>query len=77
MAAPALSPNGLWVYGDAPGGGISGFLARTAIGFREEPAPGGGLQTWVSTSQGVSYLFAGAQTLTIYNLIKDMTITVV
>jgi hypothetical protein len=32
---------------------------------------------WVTTSQGVQTSFAGEQAVAIYDLIKDMTITVV
>lgn len=70
--AVQLSPNGKWVYGDAPNGKTSGCLANTIVAFREELEG-----TYVSTSQGVSVLFAGAQTINVYNLIKDMTIVVV
>jgi len=73
-----LSPNGKWLYGDAPGGGTSAVLANTIIACREElvgsPAAMG---TWVATSHGVSVLFAGGQSIAIYNLIKDVVITVV
>ena len=76
--AVQLSPNGKWLYGDTPQGGTSAVLANTVIAMREEPvgspaAPG----TWVTTSQGVSTLFMGAQAVVIYNLIKDIVITVV
>lgn len=72
-----LSPNGKWVYGDAYPSGTSAVLANTIIAMREEPmgtnqTPG----TWVTTSQGVSTLYSGSQTINIYNLIKDMTIIV-
>jgi len=66
-----LSPNGKWLYGDAPQG-ISAALANTVIAVREE-----GEGTWVSTSQGVAVLFTGKQAMAIYNLIKDIVITVV
>jgi hypothetical protein len=71
--AVQLSPNGKWVYGDSPGASMqAAFLANTAVSIREEPEG-----TWVSTSQGVAVLFTGKQMLAIYNIIKDMTITVV
>jgi hypothetical protein len=35
------------------------------------------LGTHVTTSQGVSTIFAGQQAMAIYNLIKDITIVVV
>ena len=69
--AVQLSPNGKWLYGDAPWG-TSGCLANTVIALREESEG-----TWVSTSQGVAVLFTGKQTMAVYNIIKDMTITVV
>lgn len=66
-----LSPNGKWLYGDAPRG-IAATLANTVIAIREE-----GEGTWVSTSQGVAVLFTGNQAMAVYNLIKDTTIIVV
>jgi hypothetical protein len=77
--AVQLSPNGKWLYGDTTQqGGIAAVLANTVIAVREElvgvAAP---LGTHVTTSQGVSTLFAGQQAMAIYNLIKDVTIVVV
>lgn len=75
--AVQLSPNGKWIYGATPTGGTSAVLANTIIAIREEPVgqqPKTG--TWVSTSQGVSAIFDGAQAIAIYDLIKDMTIVV-
>ena len=65
-----------WLYGDTPDGGISGCVARTVIFLREEiisGTPGQAnavYQTWVSTDQGVSCVFAGKQALNIHALIK-------
>lgn len=66
-----LSPNGLWLYGDAPHG-TSACLAKTIVAVREELEG-----TWVSTSQGVAVLFSGNQAIAIYTLIKDIVIVVV
>lgn len=73
-----LSPNSKWLYGDTPASGTSAVLANTIIAIREEPVGQAmALGTWVTTSQGVSVCFSGAQAINIYSLIKDMTITVV
>jgi hypothetical protein len=73
--AVQLSPNGKWVYGSAPQGGTSAVLANTIIAIREElVGPNSQPGTWVSTSQGVSALFDGAQAMAVYNIIKDMAI---
>lgn len=69
--AVQLSPNGKWLYGDAPQG-ISACLANTVVSVREETEG-----TWISTSQGVAVLFTGKQAMAVYNLIKDIIITVV
>jgi hypothetical protein len=67
-----------WLYGDTPDGGISGCVARTIIFLREElisgtaGQPGAVYQTWVSTDQGVSCVFAGKQALNIHGLIKPL-----
>jgi hypothetical protein len=67
-----------WLTGDTPDGGLSGCLARTVIFIREElisgtvGQPGAVYQTWVSTDQGVSCVFAGKQAATIHGLIKTL-----
>lgn len=67
-----------WLSGDTPDGGTSACLARTVNFIREEIAggvagqPGVTYQTWVSTDQGVSCVFAGQQALNIWNLIKNI-----
>jgi hypothetical protein len=62
-----------WLYGDTPDGGTSACLARTVNFIREEPSDGpSGFETWVSTDQGVSCVFAGQQALNIWNLIKNI-----
>jgi hypothetical protein len=66
-----LSPNGKWLYGDCPSGS-SAILSNTIVGIREENEG-----TWVSTSQGVAVLFTGHQMTPIYNLVKDIVMTVV
>lgn len=73
-----LSPNGKWLYGDAYPTGTSAILASTIVAMREEPVGQEGVPgTWVTTSTGVATLYAGSQTVNIYNLIKDITIIVV
>lgn len=73
-----LSDNGKWLYGDTPQGGISAVLANTVCAIREELVGVDIAQgTWVTTSQGVSTLFAGQQAVNIYALIKDITIIIV
>jgi hypothetical protein len=61
-----------WLYGDTPDGGTSACLARTVNFIREEVATSNPLtyQTWVSTDQGVSCVFAGRQSIAIHTLIK-------
>jgi hypothetical protein len=66
-----------WLYGDTPDGGQSGCLARTVIFIREERISDPGVtpvvhQTWVSTDQGVSLVFAGRQMVAIHGLIKAL-----
>jgi hypothetical protein len=62
-----------WLSGDTPTGGTSACLARTVNFIREEPSAGPeGFETWVSTDQGVSCVFAGKQALNIWNLIKTI-----
>lgn len=65
-----------WLSGDTPDGGTSACLARTVNFIREEivsgtPGQAGAVyQTWVSTDQGVSCVFAGKEAINIYQLIK-------
>jgi hypothetical protein len=63
-----------WLSGDTPDGGTSACLARTVNFIREEIASTNPVsyQTWVSTDQGVSCVFAGREALNIYNLIKNI-----
>jgi hypothetical protein len=65
-----------WLSGDTPDGGTSACLARTVNFIREEIRDSSATpvtyQTWVSTDQGVSCVFAGQQALNIYNLIKNI-----
>jgi hypothetical protein len=65
-----------WLYGDTPDGGTSACLARTVNFIREEVANTNPLtyQTWVSTDQGVSAVFAGKQSIAIYDLIKALVV---
>jgi hypothetical protein len=68
-----------WLYGDTPDGGTSACLARTVNFIREERVSDPGVtpavhQTWVSTDQGVSCVFAGRQALGIYDLIKTLVV---
>lgn len=73
-----LSPNGKWLYGDAAEGGIAAILANTIVAMREEVVGVNSTQgTWVMTSQGVSAIFDGQQTVAIYDLIKDIDIIIV
>lgn len=77
--AVQLSPNGKWLYGSTPHGGTSAVLANTIVSIREElvgPEEPPKAGTWVTTSTGVAALFDGAQAMSIYNIIKDMTIVV-
>lgn len=67
-----------WLYGDTPDGGTSACLARTVNFIREEiisgtpGQPSAVYQTWVSTDQGVSCVFAGKQSIAIHTLIKTL-----
>jgi hypothetical protein len=67
-----------WLYGDTPDGGTSACLARTVNFIREEirdsSANPVAYQTWVSTDQGVSCVFAGRQAIAIYDLIKTLVV---
>lgn len=76
MAAPALSPNGAWLFGDAPDNTTAAIYATTIISVREEVATTSPAtyRTQVTNVYGVSVAFAGKQTTTIYQAIQNLAI---
>jgi hypothetical protein len=72
--AVSMTPNGVWLQGDTPDGGLAACVAKTIIFVNEEVLSGNTFRTWVRTEQGVSAAFAGKQASAIYGLIKDLVI---
>jgi hypothetical protein len=69
-----MTPNGVWLQGDTPDGGLAACVAHTIIFVNEELISGNTFRTWVRTEQGVAVMFAGKQASAIYGLIKDLVI---